>query len=51
MEDGLGRLIVNEPNYNAETIHKHAGQFSKKNFINSFKYLFETFHKKELPLD
>jgi glycosyltransferase involved in cell wall biosynthesis len=37
MEDGLGRLIVNEPNYDTKVIHKHAAEFSKKNFDTSFK--------------
>ncbi len=41
MEDGLGRLIVNEPNYNAEKIHKHAVQFSKQKFVENFKLLME----------
>jgi glycosyltransferase involved in cell wall biosynthesis len=37
MEDGLGRLIVNEPNYDAKVIHKHAAEFSKKVFTDTFK--------------
>lgn len=37
MEDGLGRLIINEPQYNAEKIHKHAVQFSKQKFTENFK--------------
>lgn len=37
MEDGLGRLIVNEPQYDAEKIHKHAVQFSKQKFVENFK--------------
>jgi glycosyltransferase involved in cell wall biosynthesis len=37
MEDGLGRLIVNEPNYDAKKIHQHAREFSKKNFVEHFR--------------
>lgn len=37
MEDGLGRLILNEPKYSAEKIHKHAVRFAHKNFVESFK--------------
>lgn len=33
MEDGLGRLIVNEINYNPKIIRKHAEQFSTERFI------------------
>ena len=39
MEDGLGRLIINEPNYDAKKIHEHAGQFSKQHFIENFQTL------------
>jgi glycosyltransferase involved in cell wall biosynthesis len=37
MEDGLGRLIVNEPRYEPEKIHKHAVRFAHKNFVEGFK--------------
>jgi len=37
MEDGLGRLIINEPDYDAEKIHKHAVGFSKQKFVEHFK--------------
>lgn len=37
MEDGLGRLISNEPGYDAGKIRRHANEFSKKNFIETFK--------------
>lgn len=37
MEDGLGRLIVNEPQYDAEKIHRHSVQFSKQKFVENFK--------------
>ena len=36
MEDGLGRLIVNELQYDAEKIHKHASEFSKQKFVEKF---------------
>ena len=36
MEDGLGRLILNEPLYNPEKIRKHANLFSKERFIKGF---------------
>ncbi len=36
MEDGLGRLIVNEIEYNPNEIRKHASAFSKKNFTDTF---------------
>lgn len=39
MEDGLGRLIINEPNYSAEKIRKHALQFSREKFEEGFKAL------------
>ena len=32
MEDALGRLIVNEPDYNPNVIRRHALQFSEKKF-------------------
>lgn len=32
MEDGLGRLIVNEPKYKPRNIRKHALQFSRESF-------------------
>ena len=37
MEDALGRLIVNEPNYDARVIHEHANLFSKRKFIENFQ--------------
>ena len=37
MEDGLGRLIVNEPNYKPRNIRKHASQFSRDNFEKGFQ--------------
>lgn len=37
MEDALGRLIVNEPNYHPLTIRKHANTFHEKNFVERFK--------------
>lgn len=37
MEDGLGRLIVNEPNYHPRKIRKQADRFNEQNFINGFK--------------
>lgn len=43
MEDGLGRLIVNEPNYNTKKIHRHASQFSKEHFKERFQYLLDGF--------
>jgi glycosyltransferase involved in cell wall biosynthesis len=45
MEDGLGRLIVNEPGYDAQKIHKHAVQFSKEHFKERFQYLLDGFQK------
>jgi glycosyltransferase involved in cell wall biosynthesis len=42
MEDGLGRLIVNEPKYDAEKIHQHANKFSHKNFTDSWKVIMES---------
>lgn len=36
MEDGLGRLIIHEPHYNADAIHKHAVKFSKQKFVENF---------------
>lgn len=37
MEDGLGRLIINEPAYDPEKIHRHAVRFSKQKFTDNFK--------------
>lgn len=37
MEDGLGRLIVNEPQYDPDKIHRHAVQFSKQKFAANFQ--------------
>ncbi len=37
MEDGLGRLIVNEPDYHPRTIRKHALNFCRDNFVKDFK--------------
>lgn len=36
MEDGLGRLILNEPLYDPKKIRKHANLFSKERFIKGF---------------
>jgi hypothetical protein len=44
MEDGLGRLIINEPNYDAEKIHKHAGEFSHKNFLDGWNAIKDAAH-------
>ena len=41
MEDGLGRLIINEPLYDAEKIHRHSVQFSKQKFVENFKAFVE----------
>ncbi len=43
MEDGLGRLIVNEPKYNAEKIHNHARLYAHKNFADGFEKIVRTF--------
>ena len=51
MEDGLGRLIVNEKKYDAETIHKHANQFSKQHFVEHFEKLLESYLAKTTYLD
>ncbi len=37
MEDGLGRLIVNEPDYHPRTIRKHALKFGRDSFVKDFK--------------
>ncbi len=37
MEDGLGRMIINEPNYSPTKIHKHAVQFSTQKFEENFR--------------
>ncbi len=37
MEDGLGRLIINEPSFNPEKIHQHAVAFSKQKFMENFR--------------
>ena len=37
IEDGLGRLIVNEPNYDPKKLRKHANLFAKKHFIEGFE--------------
>jgi glycosyltransferase involved in cell wall biosynthesis len=42
MEDGLGRLIVNEINYDAAKIRKHAAGFSKKNFLDAFQNMIKS---------
>jgi glycosyltransferase involved in cell wall biosynthesis len=39
MEDGLGRMIINEPAYDAKKIRKHALRFSRKHFIAEWKKL------------
>lgn len=36
MEDGLGRLILNEEHYKPMEIRKHAEQFSRENFEKNF---------------
>lgn len=43
MEDGLGRMIVNEPLYDADKIHKHALQFSQQKFEEQLKELVEKY--------
>ena len=45
MEDGLGRLIINEPNYNAEKIRRHALEFSREKFEEKFKKMVKEFLK------
>lgn len=37
MEDGLGRLIINEPNFHPEKIHRHAVSFSQQKFAERFR--------------
>ncbi len=37
MEDGLGRLIINEPGYKAAPIRRQAERFSEKNFVEGWK--------------
>lgn len=37
LEDGLGRLIMNEPQYKAENIRKRAQMFSEKHFIKGIQ--------------
>ncbi len=43
MEDGLGRMIVNEPLYNPEKIRKHAMQYSSENFETRLKELLKKY--------
>jgi glycosyltransferase involved in cell wall biosynthesis len=51
MEDGLGRLIVNEKHYDAEKIHTHANLFSKQHFEEHFEKLLESYLAKTTYLD
>lgn len=37
MEDGLGRLIINEPHYKHANIRRQAEKFSERNFIEGWK--------------
>ncbi len=37
MEDGLGRLIVNEPQYDPEKIRRQANFFSRRRFVEGFE--------------
>lgn len=39
MEDGLGRLIINEPNFKPMTIRKHANQFGEEAFREGIQWL------------
>jgi glycosyltransferase involved in cell wall biosynthesis len=39
MEDGLGRLIINEPGYKPAVIRKQAEKFSEANFIEGWKLI------------
>jgi glycosyltransferase involved in cell wall biosynthesis len=41
MEGGLTQLLINEKDYDAETIAKHAQQFSEKNFQKAMKAVIE----------
>lgn len=41
MENGLGKLIINEQKYKPEKIREHALEFSEKNFIKNFKNFVE----------
>lgn len=36
MEDGIGRMIVNEPKYDAEKIHMHACRFAHRHFTEGW---------------
>lgn len=45
MEDGLGRLIINEPGYKAAAIRRQAERFSEKEFIQGWKSLVKEFSK------
>lgn len=47
MEDGLGRLIMNEPDYKPRNIRKHASRFSEENFIKGFKSIVKTAIKQD----
>lgn len=42
MEDGLGRLLINEPDYDPKFIRKHAENFSTKKFIAGWKKIVKT---------
>lgn len=46
MEDALGRLIMNHPNYKPMTIRKHANLFSKDRFVENIQDVI----KKEVPV-
>ncbi len=37
MEDALGRMIINEPNYDPQKIRKHAERFSEEKFVKGWK--------------
>ena len=37
MEDALGRMIVNEPNYDPQKIRKHAEKFSQEQFVERWR--------------
>lgn len=49
MEDGLGRLIVNEPNYHHRTIRQRANRFTEKNFVQGFQKIIADIMKQRLP--
>lgn len=45
MEDGLGRMIINEPNYDPQKIRQQANLFSKQRFTERFEALVQEFTK------